>query len=155
MNLSTKEKQTHRHREQTCGCQGGEGGSGKDWELGTHRCKLLTFILFCFVLFYFILFYLLFRAVPTAYGGFQARGRTRAVAAGLHHNHSNAGSLTHWARTGIEPASSWTLVRFVYAEPQQELLQYLTSFWQHSKMSSNALKGCLKIGLERRQTIHK
>ena len=26
MNLSTKQKQTHRHREQTCGCQGGVGG---------------------------------------------------------------------------------------------------------------------------------
>ena len=25
MNLPTKQKQTHRHREQTCGCQGGEG----------------------------------------------------------------------------------------------------------------------------------
>ena len=25
MNLSTKQKQTHRHREQTYGCQGGEG----------------------------------------------------------------------------------------------------------------------------------
>ena len=23
MNLSMKQKQTHRHREQTCGCQGG------------------------------------------------------------------------------------------------------------------------------------
>ena len=23
INLSTKQKQTHRHREQTCGCQGG------------------------------------------------------------------------------------------------------------------------------------
>ena len=27
MNLYTKQKQTHRHREQTCGCQGG-GGKG-------------------------------------------------------------------------------------------------------------------------------
>ena len=26
MNLSTKQKQTHRHREQTYGCQGGGGG---------------------------------------------------------------------------------------------------------------------------------
>ena len=27
MNLSTKQKQTHKHREQTCGCQeGGEWG---------------------------------------------------------------------------------------------------------------------------------
>ena len=29
MNLSTKLKQTHRHREQTCGCQ---GGGGKKWD---------------------------------------------------------------------------------------------------------------------------
>ena len=26
-------KQTHRHREQTCGCQQEEGWGGKDWEL--------------------------------------------------------------------------------------------------------------------------
>ena len=32
-----KQKQTHRHREQTCGCQGG----GKDWEFGISRCELL------------------------------------------------------------------------------------------------------------------
>ena len=37
MNLSMKQKQTHRHREQTCGCQEG----GMDWEFGTSRCKLL------------------------------------------------------------------------------------------------------------------
>ena len=42
MNLSTKQEQTHRHREQTCGCQGGEGGGrGTDWESGVGRCKLL------------------------------------------------------------------------------------------------------------------
>ena len=28
MNLSTKQKQTHRYREQTCGCE--EGGGGRD-----------------------------------------------------------------------------------------------------------------------------
>ena len=39
MNLPTKQKQTHRHREQTCGCQGGEGGM--DWEFGVSRGKLL------------------------------------------------------------------------------------------------------------------
>ena len=27
--------------------------------------------------------------------------------------HSNAGSLTHWAGPGIEPATSWFLLRFV------------------------------------------
>ena len=30
MNLSTGEKQTHRHGEQTCGCQ--EGGQGREWD---------------------------------------------------------------------------------------------------------------------------
>ena len=32
------------------------------------------------------------RAAPVAYGGSQARGLIRAVAAGLHQNHSNTGS---------------------------------------------------------------
>ena len=43
---------------------------------------------FCFVLFCFCLF----RATPMAYGGSQARGQIRVVAASLHHSHSNAGS---------------------------------------------------------------
>jgi len=67
-------------------------------------------------------------AAPAAYGGSQARGQIGAVATGLHHSHSNAGipassstyatgcrnsgSLTHWARSGIEPATSWFLVGF-------------------------------------------
>ena len=33
--------------------------------------------------------------------------------------HGNARSLTHWARPGIEPKSSWILVGFVTTEPQQ------------------------------------
>ena len=41
MNLSTKEKQTHRHREQMCGCpRGCGGGRGMVWEAGVSRCKL-------------------------------------------------------------------------------------------------------------------
>ena len=64
---------------------------------------------FClFVCFWFCS--LLCRAVPTAYGSSQARGRIRAAAAGLHHSHrnvdpshvvtyttahGNTGSLTH------------------------------------------------------------
>ena len=39
LNLSTKHKQTHRHGEQTWGCQW--GWSGMDWEFGVSRCKLL------------------------------------------------------------------------------------------------------------------
>ena len=34
MNLSEEKKQTHRYREQTCGCQAGGGECGMDWELG-------------------------------------------------------------------------------------------------------------------------
>ena len=62
-----------------------------------------------------------------AYGGSQAKGWIRAAAADLHHSHSNAnpscvythttthsnaGSLTHWVRPGIKPASAWLLVEF-------------------------------------------
>ena len=35
--------------------------------------------------------------------------------------HGNTGSLTYWASPGIEPASSWFLVRFVSATPWREL----------------------------------
>ena len=35
---------------------------------------------------------LIFRAALAACGGSQARGRIRAIAAGLRHSHSNAGS---------------------------------------------------------------
>ena len=41
MNLSSEKKQTHGYREQTCGFQGGRGGSARDWEFGVSRCKLL------------------------------------------------------------------------------------------------------------------
>ena len=37
MNLSIEEKQTNRHGEQICGCQGGWGGSEMDWEFGVSR----------------------------------------------------------------------------------------------------------------------
>ena len=34
MNLSTKQKENHRYREQTVVAKGEGGGSGIDWELG-------------------------------------------------------------------------------------------------------------------------
>ena len=40
--LNYKEKQTHRHREQTCGCQDKwEYRGGMDRQFGISRCKLL------------------------------------------------------------------------------------------------------------------
>ena len=35
MNISMKQKYTHRHTEQTFGYQGGWAGEGKDWVFGT------------------------------------------------------------------------------------------------------------------------
>ena len=35
--------------------------------------------------------------------------------------HGNARSVTHWARQGIEPETSWFLAGFVSTEPGQEL----------------------------------
>ena len=84
---------------------------------------------------YFYFIFCLLRAAPAAYGGSQARDWIWGVAAGLHHSHSNTGyemhpppsphgngrSSTHWARPGIEPLSSWTLVRFVSTELRWEL----------------------------------
>ena len=59
-----------------------------------------------------------------AYGGSQARGLIRPTpqpqqrgiraASGTYTTaHGNTESLTHWARPGIEPATSWFLVRFI------------------------------------------
>ena len=39
-----------------------------------------------------IIFFFYFRAIPVAHGSSQAKGRIEAVAAGLHHGHSNARS---------------------------------------------------------------
>ena len=40
-NLSTKEKQIHRHREQTYGCKGGGMWEWNGWGVWGSRCKLL------------------------------------------------------------------------------------------------------------------
>ena len=82
--------------------------------------------------FFFFFFFLLFMATSTAYGSSQARGRIGAGATAMQDPsrvfdlrttaHGHAGSLTHGARPGIEPASSWILVRFISNMPQWELL---------------------------------
>ena len=45
-----------------------------------------------------------------------------AVSATYARAYSNAGSLTHWARPGMEPATSWFLIRFISSAPWRELL---------------------------------
>ena len=81
-------------------------------------------------------FCFLFRTALSAYGVSQARGPIGAVAASLHHSHSNTGSkpwsatyttahgnartLTHWGRRQIEPTTSWFLVKFISTAPWWE-----------------------------------
>ena len=54
--------------------------------------------------------------------GIQAASPTYTTA------HGNAGSLTPWARPGIEPTSSWFLVRFVNHWTMKGTSVFLTSF---------------------------
>ena len=67
-------------------------------------------------------FFFFLRTTLAVYGISQARGQIGATAASLYHSsQQQAGSLTHWVRPGIEPASSWILVGFVSTVPQQKL----------------------------------
>ena len=91
---------------------------------GSYGSLFFLFVcLFVFCLFAFS------KAAPMAYRGSQARGligavasrptpepqqrRIQAESAIYTSAHGNAGSLTHWARAGTEPATSWFLVGFV------------------------------------------
>ena len=58
------------------------------------HCGIFGFVCL-FLVFFGGVVYFLFRAAPTAYGGSQASGLMGAVAAGLCHSHSNAGSEPH------------------------------------------------------------
>ena len=81
----------------------------------------------------FFFFFFLFRATPVAYGNSQTEGWIGATAAQpkpqpqKHASviyttaHGNAGFMTHWARPGIEPTSSWILIGFTSFVPQREL----------------------------------
>ena len=69
-------------------------------------------------------FFFLFRAASAAYRHSQAGGLIGATDASLHHSQSNARSLTHWTRPGIEHATSQFLVRFISTVAQWELLDF-------------------------------
>ena len=118
-----------------------------------------------YVCMYVCIYFCLSGAAPAAYGGSQARGSIRAVAAGLSHSHSNAismsvtytyttahgntRSLTHWVRPGIEPVSSRILVRFINCwatttTPEQFLIGKIilkfTKTWKWPKVAKTILK---------------
>ena len=90
----------------------------------------------CHILFLFVLF-CLFGVTPMAYASSQSKGWIRAATAGHSHRYSNTRSEPPLLLTpqlvatpdpwptdhdqGIEPKSSWILVRLIAAEPQWEL----------------------------------
>ena len=138
-------------------------GTRSQWLLCQHRQRtclssqkilldsvVLDWEFFFFFFFCLLSFFFFFSVVPAAYGGFQARGLIGPVAAGLHQSHSNegselhlrahgnAGSLTHQARTGIKPATSWFLVGLVSAVPRWEFLEWEYFIYYLSKYLLNA-----------------
>ena len=96
-------------------------------------------------------FLMLFRAAPTANGISQARGLIRAtpqpqqrgiraVSSTYTTAHGKAGSLTNWARPGIESTTSWFLVGFISAAPIWELLKILIVIITRSFLVAQQLK---------------
>ena len=47
---------------------------------------------------------------------------------------ATARSLTYWARPGIDPASSWILVRFISTEPWQERHHFIKQLFFYYKL---------------------
>ena len=102
---------------------------------------ILYHVLYFYFLFFLSFFFAISWAAPAAYGGSQARGLIWAVATSLRQSHSNTRSkpnlqpyttahgnaryLTHWARPGIESATSWFLVGFVSSAPWRKLQKRL------------------------------
>ena len=97
-----------------------------------------SFLINSHLFFILIIIILVFRAVPTAYGSSQGMGLIRSVTAGLptatampdpshifdlHHSSWQCWILNPVSGAGIEPTSSWILVRFVSTEPWWKLLQ--------------------------------
>ena len=70
-----------------------------------------------------------FRVAPAAYGGFQARGWIRAVAASLHHCHSKARSELHLQPTHY---SSW----------QCQILNLLSEVWDQTCVLTDPSQVC-------------
>ena len=106
-------------------CHRCNGKKKKDKEYKSSTIWFLPFSIF-----------LVFRAAPVAYASSQARGRIGAAAAGpMPQQHriwatlstyntalGNAGFLTHCAKPGIKPTSSWILVRFITTDNSNSFL---------------------------------
>ena len=105
------------------------------------QCSCFAFLFFLFLFWFPFFFFFFFVSLcliwwggtPLAYGGSQARSWScrptprpqqrgiQALSATYTTAHNKTASLTHLARPGIKPKSSWIRVRFGPAEPGEEL----------------------------------
>jgi len=103
--------------------------------------KVIRFCTYICILFFFFFFvFCLSRAAPVAYGWGSNRScshpptpqpqqhRIWTESATYTTAHGNAGSLTHWARPGIEPTTSWFLDSLT-PEPWRELPVFFFRFF--------------------------
>ena len=74
---------------------------------------------------YSLSFFFLFRAIPLTYGSSQAKGRTGATAAGLHHSHSNVVSqptlLPPMETIFLKPPSSCSNPDWLLSRPTTQI----------------------------------
>ena len=105
---------------------------------GRHKKSGPLMLLLC-VFFFFILF----RATHTAYGGSQARGLIRAVAAGLHHCHSNARS-----KPCLQPTPQlrqrWILDPL--SEARDQTCNLMVTSWMHFRCTTAETPQPLPLG---------
>ena len=110
-------------------------GLGWKCEMSCQRKVPVTkFFVFCFFALFFLGPYLRHMELPRlgveleiqllAYNNSHSNCEIQAASVTYTIAHSYAGSPTHWARPGIEPASSWILVGFISAVPRRELPSY-------------------------------
>ena len=78
---------------------------------------ILSFLTFNLFIYFFK--FCLFRAVLTAYGSYQAKGRIRAVGAGLSHSHSNTRSKPRLQPTPQHKAMPDPLIHWALMDTSQ------------------------------------
>ena len=93
------------------------------------------FVRFFKILINFFFVFCLFRAVPAAQGGSQARGQIRAVATSLCHSHGNMGSEPNVLMD--------TSQVFLNTEPWQELLKLIIFYWNKHTYRKEEIPRCI------------
>ena len=140
------------------------------WFLGNHG--VFGGVVMVFWICWKRVFFFLFRATPTTHGCSQAgvelelqllayiqpqQHRIWATSVTCTTAHVNAGSLTCWTRPGIEPTSSWILVRFINhwamkGTPGKESL-FRDTYWSIFRWNDTVSGNCIKVSPQGQEEI--